>query len=109
MTRADNRNMTHIYNASRVELSCVCGRGAGYCCARCGKVVCGSFCPAFCNRYDDGPGSRPTLDQVDGIMLISCYEAPEDNDCGIDETIEATASRLTTPDARHAIPIPCNI
>ena len=24
-------------------------------------------------------------DQVDGIMLISCAEAPEDDDCGIDE------------------------
>ena len=24
-------------------------------------------------------------DQVDGIMLISCTEAPEDDDCGIDE------------------------
>ena len=24
-------------------------------------------------------------DQVDGIMLISCEEAPEDDDCGIDQ------------------------
>ena len=50
----------HIYNASRVEMSCACGRGVGYCCATCGKVVCGPFCPAFCNRYDDCPGNRPT-------------------------------------------------
>ena len=24
-------------------------------------------------------------DQVDGIMLISCAESPEDDDCGIDK------------------------
>ncbi len=75
----------HIYNASRVEVSCSCERGAGYCCARCGKVVCGLPCRAFCNRYDDCPGSRPTLDQVDGIILMSCAQALTDDDCGIDE------------------------
>ena len=33
-------------------------------------------------------------DQVDGIMLISCDEAPEDDDCGIDEDGYCAHGRL---------------
>ena len=33
-------------------------------------------------------------DQVDGIMLISCAEAPEDDDCGIDEDGYCAHGRL---------------
>ena len=33
-------------------------------------------------------------DQVDGFMLISCAEAPEDDDCGIDEEGYCAHGRL---------------
>ena len=33
-------------------------------------------------------------DQVDGFMLISCAEAPEDDDCGIDEDGYCAHGRL---------------
>ena len=33
-------------------------------------------------------------DQVDGIILISCAEAPEDDDCGIDEDGYCAHGRL---------------
>ena len=50
----------HTYNASRIGIQCACGGLANYCCSWCGAVVCGPFCPAFYNRNDDCPGSRPT-------------------------------------------------